>query len=560
MTPILLTLTLVGLSNLVALPLGVAWGWALDELEQPSATQNSRIGKSTLRLFSQALLASLIGMLAIPLYIHAAGWESAAGKFGWLPILQGGPRFWFSGIWAAAWIHSTYGACWIAIATWWGLRRRPRAIDNCARLDTEAGDRKWLVDLPLVSGWILVAVAWNSVLAATEMTVADLYAVSTLSDIVYKVYALDPQPMPVIMATLLPAMLVVPVILWLLSRSGPMLWTLRGTDVFGTDADKVIVEAERDDDRLSDKGIDSLNDEVRTTVRRRLVPGVTAIAITLLVGFVPLFSLVAKAGWTVTQVGNSTQVDNDQAITASPIETGASSIAVDAVQPQLTHSFELKQVFATLGQAITSFQTEIAWTAQLAMTAILFAMPISLLLAALAESRPSIRTALLMLMLLLAMIPGPVISLYVIQFFNRPSLSLLYDRSLIPSVFAVLPRAIPAGYLVLRTGYRMLDRAVLDCAALDGLGTSVWGTLRRVWLIDGPRLWRPILFAAICILLIACGDLSATLLVLPPSVSTIASRLFGLLHSGVRHQEAGLALLAAFCIGCVSVPLIRLVR
>lgn len=520
MTPILLTITLVLFSNLIALPLGVAWGLAIDALD-PAASRGDKTasgcrfgsggrdgpGQFLRSTFSQVLLASLIAMLALPLYIHASGWEGAAGKFGWLPTIQGGSRFWFQGIWAASWIHGTYGACWIAIATWWALRRRPRAIDQCGRMDVDARGRKWLVDLPAAGGWIIAAVAWNSLLAATEMTVADLYQVSTLADVVYKVYALDPQPVPVLTAVLIPTALVVPVVIFLLSRSRWLTWTLRGGDAFGFNEAEDFVASEK------------------------WLAFVVATVITALVGLVPLGSLLAKAGWTVTQVSDS------------------------AGQPALTHSFSANQVLETLTTSARSFDTELAWTAQLAFSTILLALPLTLLSAAYSETNHRARLTLLCTMLLLAMIPGPVISLLVIQIFNRPSLGFLYDRTLMPSVVAVLPRALPAGYLILRAGYRMLDRSVLDCAEIDNCGT-----FRRLWSIDGPRLWRPVLFAAIAIFLIACGDLSATLLVLPPSVSTVASRLFGLLHSGVRHQEAGLALIASFCIGSVSVILIRLVR
>lgn len=535
MTPILLTLTLVLLSNLIAVPLGVAWGWALDAVDQScvGVRGDSRFAKrrSTRlkiwspfqRYYSQFLLASLIGMLAIPLYIHAAGWEGAAGKFGWIPSLQGGARFWFSGIWAAAWIHGMYGACWIALATWWALRRRPSFVDQCARMDVEESKRTWLVDLPLANGWIIAAVTWNSVLVATEMTVADLYGVTTLADMVYKVYALDPQPWPVLSAVLLPAVLVIPFCVWGIAKTNWTGWTIRSEEAAA--------------DRSSS---DHENDRPRSV---RILPSLIAIAATLLVGVVPVMSLIAKAGWTVTK---------------SPTANGAvisSANASSGISPVLTHSFNALQVWETLKTSAASFEAELGWTVQLAFSVVLVAVPVSLLAAAFAETNRWLRFPLLMGMLLVAMIPGPVISLAVIQFFNRPSLSILYDRTLVPSVFAVLPRAIPAAYLIIRAGYRMLDQSVLECAAMDGCGT-----LRRLCAIDAPRLWRPVLLSAVAILLIAWGDLSATLLVLPPSVSTVASRLFGLMHSGVRHQEAGLALIAAFCVGCVSVPLLRLVR
>ena len=40
----------------------------------------------------------------------------------------------------------------------------------------------------------------------------------------------------------------------------------------------------------------------------------------------------------------------------------------------------------------------------------------------------------------------------------------------------------------------------------------------------------------------ASGDVPATLPVVPPGVTTVGTRLFGLLHSGARQQEAALAI------------------
>jgi iron(III) transport system permease protein len=44
-------------------------------------------------------------------------------------------------------------------------------------------------------------------------------------------------------------------------------------------------------------------------------------------------------------------------------------------------------------------------------------------------------------------------------------------------------------------------------------------------------------------LAVAASDLGATLLVTPPGVSTLAMRVFGLLHAGVDDQVAGICLM-----------------
>ena len=43
----------------------------------------------------------------------------------------------------------------------------------------------------------------------------------------------------------------------------------------------------------------------------------------------------------------------------------------------------------------------------------------------------------------------------------------------------------------------------------------------------------------------AAGDLACSILVVPPGVTTVPIRVFGLIHSGVDQQVAGICLVAA---------------
>jgi ABC-type Fe3+ transport system permease subunit len=57
--------------------------------------------------------------------------------------------------------------------------------------------------------------------------------------------------------------------------------------------------------------------------------------------------------------------------------------------------------------------------------------------------------------------------------------------------------------------------------------------------------WRLLAGGIVLAWWLAIGELGAYLLVLPAGVSTLASRIFELLHYGVRYQEASLCLLLA---------------
>jgi iron(III) transport system permease protein len=499
---------LVLISTAIALPLGVAWGWALSRLSGRGRAEGAAgaVLRSVLAGLGTLSIVALFVMLAMPLYIHAAGWEATAGKFGWLPLVQGGPRFWFRGLMAAAWIHGTYGACWIALAVMIAYRSLPRALDDAGRIDAGLVLRDGKVRLPLSAGWIGAATAWSAILAATEMTVADLYAVRTVADDVYKVYALQPEAVPVLVSTVVPPLLAMPLVWWSTRRLTVRRWSGRGRG----EAVSLLPRGEERGRSLITVG----------------VAAAIALLMTVLVAAVPLGALVVKAGWTTVVEGG-----------------------------ELRASFAWSVAAESLSRAPRSFGRELIWTAQLAGFAVLVTLPLVWGLAAAAQDRSWWRRVAPWLAVLLVMIPGPVVSMWVIWLFNRPSLGFFYDRTLLPSLCAVMPRAVPIAYLVMRANYRGLDPAVGELAAIDG--PSHW---QRLWRVQWPRLRRGVLLAVLAVVLVVVGDLSATILVLPPSVTTVSSRLFGLLHSGVRNMEASLALLVAFFAAVLALWIRRVVR
>jgi iron(III) transport system permease protein len=86
---------------------------------------------------------------------------------------------------------------------------------------------------------------------------------------------------------------------------------------------------------------------------------------------------------------------------------------------------------------------------------------------------------------------------------------------------------------------------MLELAAVDGAGPIA--QLCRVAL---PVRWPAVVLAFLVSLAVALGDLAASILVVPPGVTTLSIRIFGLLHYGVEDQVAGicLALVAMFAL------------
>jgi iron(III) transport system permease protein len=65
-----------------------------------------------------------------------------------------------------------------------------------------------------------------------------------------------------------------------------------------------------------------------------------------------------------------------------------------------------------------------------------------------------------------------------------------------------------------------------------------------------PMRWSAAMVAWLAALSISLGDLAASILVVPPGVTTLSIRIFGLLHYGVEDQVAGicLAMISIFAI------------
>jgi iron(III) transport system permease protein len=78
----------------------------------------------------------------------------------------------------------------------------------------------------------------------------------------------------------------------------------------------------------------------------------------------------------------------------------------------------------------------------------------------------------------------------------------------------------------------------LDCAACEGAGPWL-----RFWLVAWPQRRFGLAAAWLAVFASATGDLACSILVVPPGVTTVPIRVFGLIHAGVDDQVAGLCLL-----------------
>ncbi len=495
--PLLLTLQLMAVAVLIAALVGIVGAWGASMLES-----SGRFG----RLASRCFLAAMVLTIAIPMILHAAAWEATAGKFGWMIMTQTGARAdgsspygFFSGLVACGWIHGLVGGALVALACWYGTGNVASAVIDQSRLDFSPLGQWWRVRLPIAARWWISALVATAMLAATEMTVVDLYGYRTIADEFYLLYAADPSIASVLMTCILPLTMICSALVW---------WSISRRRITASLSPRETVSRPGD----------------RPAAAWRIVALLAAASVALTLVVVPMVGLVVK-------VGHEVVVQDDRVLA----------------------SWSAAACFDRILQAPHIFADEYRWTAVIAVATASAALLIAWPLTSLARTRPSWEKALDIGTIAMVILPGPVVAMTVVSVFqcNVPGFRLLYQQTIVPTVLALLARGIPVAYWVLRAAYRGMERSVLDSAAME----MSW--LKRMWSIDRPLLKRNLVTAFMATAIVASGDVPATLPVIPPGVTTVGTRLFGLLHSGARYQEAALAIWYVAVITAISLFLLR---
>lgn len=494
--PLFLTFQLIVVSVILAATLGIAGAWAVSNLQAAG-----RMGRCIARCF----LAGMIVAIATPMILQAAAWEATAGKFGWMIMTQTGARAeglsdygFFRGLIACGWIHGLMGTALVALATWYGVDRVPRDIRQRARLDFGPIQAWWRVQLPLASPWLISSLVATALLAATEMTVVDLYGFRTIADEFYLFHAVEPSSVSILMVCFLPLAFMAVLMTWLLVARRKFVVTRNETLV------------SLDDPELSGRAL-----------------GLAALLAIIVMGLV----VVVPIGGLAVKVGHDVEVQ----------------------QGTLVATWSLEKTIQRLGNAPAVFAAEYRWTAMISLGTAILAVLLAWPCAALARGNRRGERLLDALTIVMVLLPGPLVGLFVVRLFQvpLPGFSVLYQQSLVPTLLVLLVRAFPAAYWILRAGYRGLDDSWLDSARLDH------SPLKRMWLVDCPLLKGHLWVAGLATAIVASGDVPAALPVLPPGVTTVGTRLFGLLHSGARYQEAALAIWYLAAVLLISLVLTR---
>jgi iron(III) transport system permease protein len=445
---------------------------------------------------------ALVSQLAIPLYVFAGSWAAGIGLQGWMRIdywlgptgiswMQG----WFGGCLAVSLIHAMASIPWVCLIISLGLIHCDRNEEETALLEGGWSALVMHVWLPRLRIWLWVACWWCALGLLTEMVVSNLYMFRTVAEMVYLDVSRDTvSPLTYIVAMLLCTLPILAVGVWL-TRHLPSL-------------KQVLAKPQHFHGRPIPLG------------RFRLPASLLLWSLLSVLVILPIINLVIKAGWTPRVADSSIQ----------------------------GHTWTARRFLQTAVESFSLFSNEFYWSIMLALASSVLAILVSASLYAMTspyccrqstihqESFSNSRRLIHLTMLLMVALPGPLVGKLLTFVLNRPGwLGDIYYTTLTAPLLAQQFRLLPLAWLMMCGLVASVGQRSWELAQSDGLrGWQLVQTLLR------PALGPKIVLGWGLLMLMSVGELSCSMGVLPPGVTTTSMRLFEILHFGMRHQDSGL--------------------
>lgn len=498
---------------LIALPLGAVLGTAIAKIDFP--------GRRALRWL-------LVGMLFVPLYVQAGAWQSVLGSGGWWARLVSSDSYaepWLDGWRGAIWVHGMAAVPWAALIVGAALAAVERRLEEESLLDATPLRVLVRVTLPRALGGLVAAAAWMAVTCATDITVSDLYQIRTFAEEAYTEASL-----------------------------GMMVGPVSGAGM----------------------GIPLGVTPLEPMVGRELGLGVAALALVLLAAvwlaapWAPMAAAIASDGgwkWRPARRGavGALVWSLAAAIVFVPLAGLAWKAGIEVHQDDGAYhrSWSTAKLVGMIARSPWEHRREWFWSLEIGVLAAAAATGLALALAWAACGRRRVAAPVAVGLVLLATIPAPLLGVGVIAALNRPpesplaGLAVLYDRTLAAPILVQVVRILPPVALWLWLQLTSVPYDLIESARSEGAG--LWTRLVRVAL---PLRRAGLAVGGVAALAIAVGELSATLLVLPPGVTTVSVRVFQLLHYGVDDRVSALclAIFGAIGLGVGAAAAVRAVR
>lgn len=459
------------------------------------------------------LLFSLIALAVLPPYINVSCWDSAFGKLGWLTSAQGQilqPLL--SGWSAAVWVHAVGLIPAFALLLYWALATA-RTFEEQARLELPSWSIFFHITLRRLLPMVLLCVLWAVIVCSREIAVTDLYQIGTLAEQIYLGYSLGQinalatkwSPAEIQAAGSIGGSLRAVQGLFLVAVSVAFYRMLVG---FSKDSSSTI------------RAFGTAPNSGSSNLTRG---GIGIAIVWLLLVAVPMFNLVYQAGTSVTFIDGR------------PAQMWA---------------------FADLCRAIvksaSDFQNAFLWSALIALISSSLIIVSSAIVCFSAKVNGFAWWSLILLTAVFAGLSGPDIGSGLTVFFaqsQNQALLWFYDCTIGPAVIANLVFCWPMASLVVWFAISQTTNDQIENAQLDQVGP--WQRMfefgfRQHWqLFFG--IW--LLIAAICF-----SELSASQMVLPPGIETVAQVSLGKLHAGVNETTAALSLLTIGLVVAIALP------
>jgi len=484
------SLQFAGATCAVSLPLGALLAVLVSKTDVPGR---------------RAAIAVLALLLFVPLYLQAAAWLAGFGQQGWLTLaaddvlprdhplcsalpLLGGWR-------GAVWIQAMAAVPWVCLIVGAGLRTVEPELEEDALLSAPAPSVLVRVTLRRAAGWLLVATLWIAVICGGEITVTDLFQIRTFAEEVF-----DPAKYQQTPLSLLSGVLAATALLLVAVSACAGL-----TPQFATA---------------------SLRSVWIVRLKRWRWPAAALLwAMLAIMVAVPVGNLLYKAGIVVSQ----TETGRERSW--SPLKAAAVVLA-----------------------APEEHAREFGWSGMLAMAVAFGTVVLGLCLANLAVSGRKRSGAVFLITAFTLSLPGPVLGVWLTELFTlgasrgpaAPAIAYLYDRTILAPWVAQTIKILPLAVLILWHARKSVAAAVLETATLEGAGV-----LTKLWRIVVPNIRAALALTLVAAFVLSMGELSATILVVPPGMELLAVRIFSLIHYGVHDREAAisLALLALLSAG-----------
>jgi iron(III) transport system permease protein len=487
------TLTLVAMTESIALPLGVALAVCLFRTDA----------------WGRKVLLALVTLAAfVPLPLHATAWLGALGNAGRAQVV--GTRPILVGRFGAAVVHALSALPWVVLIAGVGLCAVEVELEEAARLEMAPLRVITRVMLRRAIGAIAASALAVAVLTAGDMTVTDLLQIRTYAEEAYVQYILGHGAARAAGVTLIPLVVLGGLIL------------LAGRAL-----------ARLDPARL----ISSLAQPHLWRLGRWRVP--CGLILAALVGGgvgLPIYSLLWRAG----RVGGRATLGRPPVWSLAGL-MGTLRFAAGEISEPLAATLLWTALAATI---TTSLAFALAWSARGSRWWRMAALGILVL--ALATPGPVAGMAFVLAyrdlpdlghpaLLLALATPDPLVRQALVWIYRHPFS--LYDSPMM-IILAQTARALPYALLLLWPFLRAFPGEYLEAAALDG-----YGPLGRLWHVAVPLSRRALVAAWAISFALALGELPATNIVAPPGVPPMSVVLWGLLHTGVESHLAGVALI-----------------